>query len=57
MAQIDERIKAADKLIEEAEAKHDQTTGPLHAHQREPLDARNEATRASSELYNTCEDP
>jgi hypothetical protein len=54
--EIDERIAAADRTLEAAEKQHEEVTAPLYASRRELNEAINNATRASNELVQTCDD-
>ncbi|RMF20525.1 MAG: hypothetical protein D6760_11390, partial [Deltaproteobacteria bacterium] len=55
--QLDEQIAAADRLLEEAEKQHEETTEPLYARRREVDAAIADASRALSELVHSCQDP
>jgi hypothetical protein len=54
--EIDEPIVAADRVLEAAEKQHDETTAPLYASRRELDLAIADASRASTELMQSCDD-
>ena len=54
-AQIDDQSAAADRVLEEAEAKHDEVTQPLYDQRREIDEALREASKAESHLVQECE--
>ena len=54
-ARLDEQIAAADRLLEEAEARHDEVTRPLYDQRREIDEALREASKAESDLVRECE--
>ena len=54
-AKIDEQIAAADRVLEEAEAMHDEVTRPLYNRRREIDEALREASKAESDLVRECE--
>lgn len=54
--EIDEQIAAADRVLEAAEKQHDETTAPLYATRRELDLAISDASRASAELMQSCDD-
>lgn len=54
-AKIDDLIAAADRVLEEAEAKHDEVTQPLYDQRREIDEALREASKAESHLVQECE--
>lgn len=53
-AKLDERIAAADRVLEEAEVKHDEVTRPLYERRREIDEALREASKAESSLVMEC---
>jgi len=55
-SEIDEQIAAADRVLEAAEKQHDESTAPLYASRRELDLAIADASRASAELMQTCDD-
>lgn len=54
--EIDTQIAAADRVLEAAEMQHDESTGPLYASRRELDLAISDASRASTELMQSCDD-
>jgi hypothetical protein len=54
-AKLDEQIAAADRVLEEAEANHDEVTRPLYARRQGIDDALREASKAESDLVRECE--
>lgn len=54
-AKLDEGIAAADRVLEEAEASHDEVTRPLYDRRREIDEALREASKAESSLITECE--
>jgi hypothetical protein len=55
--QVQQQIAAADRVLEEAERRHDEITGPLYSRLHEIKEARNDASAARQELYMGCDDP
>lgn len=55
--QVQQQIAAADRVLEEAERRHDEITGPLYGRLHEIKEARNDASAARQELYVGCDDP
>jgi chromosome segregation ATPase len=56
-AKVQQQIAAAEQLLTDAERRHDETTGPLYSRLREIKDAQSDASRATQELFHTCDDP
>jgi DNA repair exonuclease SbcCD ATPase subunit len=56
LEQLTSQIQAADKLLEDAEARHQHQTAPLYARQAELVEARKEASMANKQLFETCDD-
>jgi hypothetical protein len=56
LEQVAGQIKAADKLLEEAESRHEKQTAPLYARQFELLEARKDASAAQKDLFESCDD-
>jgi predicted nucleic acid-binding Zn-ribbon protein len=56
LEQITSQIQAADKLLEDAEARHQHQAAPLYARQAELEEARKEASMANKQLFETCDD-
>lgn len=54
---IDKQIAEADRLLEAAEKRHDETTFPLYERRRAVTEALSEGSRAVTELVLTCNDP
>lgn len=54
--QVDEQLATATRLLDEAEKVHDETTAPLYERRRELDRAIGDASRASSDLLQSCED-
>lgn len=52
---VNEQIAAADRVLEEAEAKHDEVTQPLYDQRREIDEALQGASKAESHLVQECE--
>jgi hypothetical protein len=55
--EIEAKIAAADKALDEADAKHTEVTVPLHGRLQEIRDAMWAAESAKNDLWLTCEDP
>lgn len=55
--EIEHQIAIADQALESAEQQHDATTTPLYASRRQIDMALSDASRASAELVQTCDDP
>ena len=56
-ASLEKQIAAADRILEAAEKKHDETTRPLYARKREVDQALSDGSTAFTELVYSCEDP
>lgn len=54
-AKIDDQIAAADRVLEEAEAKHEEVTQPLYERRREIDESIRDAGRAETSLVTECE--
>jgi len=55
-AQVQQKIAEADRSLEEAERTHYGITAPLYGRLEVINEARNEATKAKQELFDTCDD-
>ena len=56
-AEVQSRMTAANKLFEEADKLHTETTFPLSGRLKEIRDACSAAEKAKAELWQTCKDP
>jgi hypothetical protein len=55
--EVQQQIAAADRDLEAAERRHEETTAPLHARLREIAAAASDASNARNELFALCDDP
>lgn len=56
-ALVQQKIAAADRELEAAEQRYEDTTAPLYGRLREINEVRKEISQARQELFNTCDSP